>query len=111
MVAQGVKIGVMLDPSMFQLLTGFGEQTIQQIERPLDVAQEKINTGDIVLRQDIIRINRQRSRCPFSRAIVIANRNQGGGTEISWPRVFRVKSEFTLGALNAAACGTLAIFR
>ena len=83
MVAQGVKIGVMLDPSMFQLLTGFGKQTIQQIERPLDIAQERINTGDIVVRQDIIRIDGQSSRGPFSRAILIANGNQGVRAEIS----------------------------
>jgi hypothetical protein len=31
MVAQGVKIGVVLDPSMFQLVTGVWEHAFQQI--------------------------------------------------------------------------------
>ena len=78
MVSEWIKIRVVFDPSVLQLVTGVGEQTFQQIERPLDIAQERINTGDIVLRQDIIRIDGQGSRGPFSRAILIANGNQGG---------------------------------
>ena len=83
MVSEWIKIRVVFDPSVFQLVTGVGKQTVQQIERPLDIAQKRINTGDIVLRQDIIRIDGQGSRGPFSRAILIANGNQGGRAEIS----------------------------
>ncbi len=88
-------------------MTGVGKQAFQQIESLLYVAQQRINTGDVVLRQDIIRVDRQSSRCPFPRAVLLAERNQGGRAEISWPRIFRVNGEFTLGAFNAAACGTL----
>jgi hypothetical protein len=111
MVSEWIEIRIVFDPSVFQLVAGVGKQTFQQIEGLLDIAQERINAGDIVLRQDIVRVDGQGSRGPFSRAIVIANGNQRGGAEISWPRVFRVKGEFILGAFNAAACGTLAIFR
>ena len=103
MLSEWIKIRIAFDPSVFQLVAGVGKQTVQQIERLLDIAQERINTGDIVLRQDIIRIDGQGSRGPFSRAILIANGNQGGGAEISWPRVFRVKGEFILCAFNTAA--------
>ena len=111
MVSEWIKIRIVFDPSVLQLVTGVGKQTFQQMEGLLDIAQERINAGDIVLRQDIVRVDGQGSRGPFSRAIVIANGNQRGGAEISWPRVFRVKGELTLGAFNPAACGTLAIFR
>ena len=32
MVAEGVKVGVVFDPSMLQLVTGVGKQAFQQIE-------------------------------------------------------------------------------
>ena len=62
MAPEWVKIGIVLDPSMLQLVTGVGEQTFQQIESLLDVAQERINAGDIVLRPNIVRVDRQGSR-------------------------------------------------
>ena len=45
MVAQGVKIGVMFDPSMFQLVTRVREDTLQHIQSPIYVAQARINAG------------------------------------------------------------------
>ena len=38
MVSQGIKIGVVLDPSVFQLVTRVRKHTFQQIESPLYVA-------------------------------------------------------------------------
>src|SRR4029077_9656854 len=52
MLSEWIKIRVVFDPSVLQLVAGVGKQTVQQIERLLDIAQERINTGDIVLRQD-----------------------------------------------------------
>ena len=38
MVSQGIKIGVVLDPSVFQLVTRVRKDTFQQIESPLYIA-------------------------------------------------------------------------
>ena len=62
MAPKGVKVRIVFNPTMLQLVTGVGEQTLQQIEGPVDVAERGINAGDIVLRPNIVRICRQRSR-------------------------------------------------
>jgi len=49
MVAQRIEIGVVLDPG-FGLVIGVREQAFQQIECWLDVAQEGVDTGGVILR-------------------------------------------------------------
>lgn len=61
MIPEWIEIRVVFDPAVLQLVAGARKQTVQQIERRLDVAQLRIDTGHIVLCQDIIWVHGQRS--------------------------------------------------
>ena len=55
--AERIQIRVVLDPSAPQFVTGVRKQPFQQIKSLIYVAQQGINAGDIVLNQDVIRVD------------------------------------------------------
>jgi hypothetical protein len=60
MVSEGIEVRVVLDPRL-GFVIGVREQALQQIESRFYVAQEGVNAGDVILSEDIVRIDRQRS--------------------------------------------------
>src|SRR2546423_10405018 len=94
---------------MSQLVTGVRNQAIQQIESLVYVAQNRIVTGNVILGEDIVRIDGQGSRCPISGAISLAERGEGRSAQIGRPRVFRVNREFTLRPFDTPSSGILAV--
>ena len=62
MASEGVQVGVVLDPARLKLVTGMREQTLQQIESLLYLAQASVDAGGIVLSKNIVRVDGQRSR-------------------------------------------------
>jgi hypothetical protein len=98
-----------LDPSTPQLVTGVGKQAFQEIKRLFYVAQQRINAGDVILDQDVIGIDCQSSRRPFSGALFFAKNSESISAEVSRSGIFGVTGECTLCAFNASSRGMLAI--
>ena len=55
--AERIQIRVVLDPAAPQFVTCVRKQPFQQIKSVIYIAEQGIDTGDIVLSQNIIRIN------------------------------------------------------
>ena len=64
MIVKRSEINIVLHPGL-RLMVGLGKQVLQQIERWLGVAQKRVNAGDVILGQNVIRIESQRTRSPF----------------------------------------------
>src|SRR2546423_1429970 len=72
-----------------------------------DFAQERVDTGNIVLSKDVVRVDGQRSGYPFLSTVRLPNANKSSGAEVGRPRILRMNGEFALCSFDASSRGTL----
>ena len=84
MIAQGVEIGVVLNPR-FGLVVGVWQQMFEQIECGLSVAERCVGTGYIVLGQKVIGVDSNAPGQPFLCPVVLTKGDEGFCTEIGRP--------------------------
>src|SRR5205807_10248215 len=92
-VAQGVEIGVVLEP-LSQIGSDARKRTLQQVKRRVRIAQFCVTAGEIVLSERIVGIDRKSSGHPFPGAILFTNLQQCSDAEVGWSWILRVKSKF-----------------
>ena len=99
MIVQRVKIGVLLNPRL-QFVGGPREQGREQIKCAIQFAKVAVEAGNIVLGQDVVRIDGQGARGPFLRSLKLSKLGQRNGTEIGRARVLRIASQFAFGTFH-----------
>src|SRR5207253_10701957 len=108
MVAEWIEVGVVLDP-LPNLWTGTRQRTFKQIKGRVCIAQCRVAARQIILGKRIVRVDRQGAGYPFSGPIVFAKFKECCNAQMGRPRIFRVKSKFTLGEFDPFACSVFAI--
>ena len=109
MVSEWIEVGVVLDP-LPNLRTGTRQRTFKQIEGRIYIAQCRVAACQIILGKRIVRVDRQCSGYPFPGTIPFAEFKQCRNAQMGWPRIFSVKSKFTLGEFDPFPCRIFAIF-
>src|SRR3982751_2618621 len=98
----------MFDPRS-GLVISVRKKAFEQIERLIYLSHHGVEAGDIILSQNIVRIDCQRSGQPFSGALRLVQLQQTTSSQVRWSGVLRMNSQFTLCPFDASARSLLYI--
>src|SRR5262245_353013 len=105
MIAQAVKIAVILDPDDGGLRTPAGERALQEVDRSFLITQESEGAGEIVVSLGIIGSQQGSAMGPFAGAVRLAKLCQYGGAQEERVGIVRPASNGLLDARHGATTG------
>ena len=78
MASERIEVGIVLDPRL-SFVIGVRKQTFEQIESRFYFAHERVDTGNIILSKNVVRVDGQCSRYPFSGTVRLSYTNESSG--------------------------------
>ena len=108
MVSQRIEVRIVLRP-VAASRAQFRQSSLQQIESDFNVTELRVGACRVVLSIGIVGIDSYCPGKPFARAVDFPQADEDSRAQLSRPRVFRMRCQFTLGELNAAPRGLFAL--